>query len=169
MKTISLCIGIVYTRISWHIVIDITVYIATVYLLLVFFMRIFSQYWSSCARNMCHILLAGYDGCATFSLFLTSGICREYVRMKTEVLYIIQISQVKTVYMGKLDAHAIYCDCAIFSSAWILTWEGIFWLERVQTIIKLLWIYVRFLIIACCLLYHVIQTKSVTRRTQLYS
>ena len=30
------------------------------------FLRIFSQYRSSCAKNMCHILLAGYEDVPSF-------------------------------------------------------------------------------------------------------
>ena len=70
MKTISLCIGIVYVRsLDILIVIDITVYIATVYLLLVFSMRIFSQYTEALVSEICaivQILLAGYEDVPPF-------------------------------------------------------------------------------------------------------
>jgi hypothetical protein len=116
--------------------------------------------WSSCARNICAAYFAGrLWRCSTFSLFLTSGICREYVRIWGPILYNSNFTDQNSLH-GQY-AHAIYVT-VLFSVLHA-------WLERVLTIIKLLWIYVRFLIIACCLIYHAIQTKSVTRKMQQYS
>jgi hypothetical protein len=53
----------------------------------VFYAHIFPQYRSSCARNMCHILLAGYEDMPSFLNQWKLIERPEMIKMKTYLVY----------------------------------------------------------------------------------
>jgi hypothetical protein len=110
---------------------------------------------------MCHILLAGYEDVPSFLNQWKLIERPQMIKMKPYLVYNSKlISQVKTVYSMPMQY-----ICAIFSSEYGLERVVYFDLRGYKLLNFYEYMYV-FSIIACCLIYHAIQTKSVTRRTQ---